>query len=133
MPRSPKKAADRRLYGPHPAWYPVGGTFRVGTGKGGVDHENCALRQRVSVRRARERAARALVLLREHLRERLPVRKETALVAVLPLRLELGLRDVPVRTAFLEDRPEIATQLLDRRPPEEPVAVVDLGDDEARL
>src|SRR5438045_7518751 len=53
--------------------------------------------------------------------------------AFLPGGLELRLGDVPVGPAFLEHRPQILAQLLDSRPAEEPVTVVDLGDAKPRL
>src|SRR3954453_15075260 len=74
-----------------------------------------------------------LILLADRLRVALPVREEELLPAFLPRGLQLGCADVPVGSAFLEDGTQILAQLFHRRAAEEPVAYVDLLNDQTRL
>jgi hypothetical protein len=53
---------------------------------------------------------------------------ETRPVTFVPARSLRVARDVPVRTAALQHRAQVEAQLLDGRPAEKPLAVVDLVD-----
>jgi hypothetical protein len=52
---------------------------------------------------------------------------------LLPRFLEFGRCDVPVRPAFLEHGTQVLAELLQRRPPKKPIAVVDLVNDKTRF
>ena len=61
-------------------------------------------------------------------------RKERRAPSRLPAtQLQLGCGDVPVGPAFLENGTQVLAQLFDRRTAEEPVAHVDLVNDQPRL
>src|SRR5450755_2328943 len=78
------------------------------------------------VRSARSRGCGSL-LFGQQLGLRFSVRKETHGLALCPARPLLGAADVPVGSATLQYGAQVQAQLLlHRRPPEEPVAVVDL-------
>jgi hypothetical protein len=47
--------------------------------------------------------------------------------------LELGRCDVPVRPAFFENGTQVLAELLQSRPPKEPIAVVDFVNDKTRF
>jgi hypothetical protein len=74
-----------------------------------------------------------LILFTESLDVGLAVRIEEFLTALLPRRLEFGRRDVPVRSASPGDGPQVLAEIFHGRPAKEPVAVVDLVDDETGL
>src|SRR6266436_5001312 len=74
-----------------------------------------------------------LILFTEGLDVRLAVRIEEFLAAQLPRRFEFGRRDVPVRPAFLEDRTQVLAEFFQSGPSEEPIAHVDLINDELGL
>src|SRR3712207_7572154 len=74
-----------------------------------------------------------LILFADGLRVALPVRIEELLPAFSPRRLQFGRADVPVGPALLEDGTQVLAQLFHRRAAEEPVAHVDLVDDQAGL
>src|SRR6202022_614398 len=76
---------------------------------------------------------RQLVLFTESLEVSLVIWIKELLAALLPCSLNLGRRDVPVRPAFHADGAQVLTELLHRRSTEEPVAAVDLVDDETGL
>src|SRR4051794_35621460 len=58
---------------------------------------------------------------------------EGRVVARVPRLAEPGRREVPVGTDLACDGPQVLAEVLDRGASPEPVAVVDLVDDEARL
>jgi len=72
-----------------------------------------------------------LILFTESLNERLAVRIEEFLASLLPRRLEFGLCDVPVRPAFFGYGTQVLTKIFQSRPTPEPIAVIDLINDEA--
>jgi hypothetical protein len=72
-----------------------------------------------------------LTLLAESLRKALAVWIEAFLTALLPRSFKLGRGDVPVRPAFLADSTQVLSELFDRGPPEEPVAIVNPVNDKA--
>src|SRR6266851_8495148 len=72
------------------------------------------------------------VLFSQQLRLRFSVRRETCLLTVRPGGSLLRAADVPIGTAALQHGAQIEAQFLHRRPAEEPVAVVDLVDTQAR-
>jgi hypothetical protein len=74
-----------------------------------------------------------LVLFTESLDIRFAIRIEKFLAALLPRRFEFWRCDVPVRAAFLRDSTQVLPKIFHSGPAEEPVAVVDLINDEARL
>src|SRR5271156_1785851 len=74
-----------------------------------------------------------LVLLADRLGVGLAVRIEAFLVALLPSGFELGRRDVPIRPALPGDRAQILAEILGRWAAEEPIAIIDLVNDEIRL
>src|SRR5262249_39919025 len=93
-----------------------------------------------SIRRAarpcattRDARRAASLLFGQELRLCLSLRIERSLVAVRPRGARDVARDVPVGAAALQDGAEVEAQLLDGRTAEEPVAVVDLVDAQARL
>ena len=88
---------------------------------------------RSQVRRVRQTHGLLLTLLAESLCKGLAVWIKQLLATLLPGRFEFGRRDVPVQTAFPRDDAQILTEILDRRPPKEPVTVVDLVNDKAGL
>ena len=61
------------------------------------------------------------------------VRIEEFLAALLPRRFEFGRCDVPVRPAFLGNRAQVLAEFFQSGPAEEPVAVVDLINDQTGL
>src|SRR4051794_31353929 len=83
-------------------------------------------------RRTRSDSGRS-VFLREQLRLRLAVGEECVLLAAGPRCPLIRTFDVPVGTATLQCRAQIESELIDGRPAEEPVAVVDLVDAQPRL
>src|SRR2546427_11682583 len=74
-----------------------------------------------------------LILFTEGLDVRLAVRIEEFLAPLLASRFEFGRRYVPVGPAFLEDRTQVLAEFFQSGPPEEPVAHVDLINDELGL
>src|SRR3954453_7200719 len=60
----------------------------------------------------------------------LPVWVKHLLAPLLPCRLDLRLRDIPIGPALHADGTQIVTELFGRRTTEEPVAVIDLVNDE---
>jgi hypothetical protein len=74
-----------------------------------------------------------LILFTESLDVRFAVRIEEFLATLLPRRFELGRCDVPVRAAFLGNGTQVLAEIFHRRPPEEPIAHVDLIYDKAGL
>src|SRR6516225_932543 len=74
-----------------------------------------------------------LPLFAESLGESLTVGVEEFLAALLPDLFHFGGSDVPVGTAFLEHRTKVLAELFYRGPPKEPIAVIDLVNDQARL
>src|SRR5258708_4552433 len=83
--------------------------------------------------RVQPMAIPVLILFTEGLDVRLAVRIEEFLAALLPRRFEFGRRDVPVRPAFLEDRTQVLAEFFQSGPSEEPIAHVDLINDELGL
>src|SRR5579871_6281387 len=83
--------------------------------------------------RAREQAVLRLILLAESLGERFAVRVEEFLAALLPGRSELRRRDIPVRPAFPGHCSKVLAKIFHRGPPEKPVTVVDLVNDQTGL
>src|SRR6266478_5275023 len=75
--------------------------------------------------------SQALLLFSKYLRVALPVRIEALLLAVDPGRFQLGTGEVPIRAAFLQDRPQIRSQLFDGRSAKEPISVINLVNHEA--
>ena len=74
-----------------------------------------------------------LILFTESLGVRFAVRIKEFLAALLPRRFEFGRCDVPVRPAFPGNGTQILAEIFHRGPAEEPVAVVDLVNDQAGL
>src|ERR1700693_382156 len=74
-----------------------------------------------------------LILFAESLDVRLAVRIEEVLAALLPRRFEFGRCDVPVRPAFLGNGTQVLAEIFQSGPAEEPVAVVDLINDQTWL
>src|SRR5580704_15316625 len=80
------------------------------------------------------RAANALsVLLPQRLSVCFSVGVEEILAAFLPSGFQFRRGDVPVGAAFFRNGAQILAEIFHRGPAEEPVAVVDLINDEARL
>src|SRR4051794_772267 len=79
------------------------------------------------------RTASSLVLLGEFLGMRFSVGIEARLVTHRPCRSLSGSVDAPVGTATLQYGAHIQTELLDGGPAEEPVAAVDLEDEQTGL
>ena len=77
--------------------------------------------------------SRILVLFAQGLGVRFAVRIKEFLSALLPRRFEFGRCDIPIRPAFLGDSAEILAEILQSRPAPEPVAVVNLMDDQTGL
>src|SRR5471030_2605692 len=71
-----------------------------------------------------------LILFTDRLGVRPSVWVKELLSALLPCRLELGRRNVPVRTTFLRHCTQVLAQFFHSGSAEKPVAVVDLVDDE---
>src|SRR5215470_15036051 len=92
-------------------------------------------------RRARDEASgtlviegrSGLVLFGDDLGPGLPVGIKALLLPGRPGLAERGIGEIPVRPATLENGAEVAAQLLDGGPAEEPVPVVDAEDLEPRL
>src|SRR5262249_33423553 len=61
------------------------------------------------------------------------VRIEKLFPLFLPRRFYFGGGDVPIRSALLEHRAQVLTQFFHGRPPEEPVAHIDLVNHQAWL
>jgi hypothetical protein len=80
-----------------------------------------------------EHDKRLLILFTESLDIGLAVRIEKFLAALLPRRFEFGGCDVPVRPAFLGNGTQVLAEIFESGPAPEPVAVVDLIDDETGL
>jgi hypothetical protein len=74
-----------------------------------------------------------LILFTESLDVGFAVGIEEFLAALLPRGFEFGGSDVPVRPAFLDDGAQVLAQIFKSGPAEEPVAIVDLIDDQTRL
>ena len=74
-----------------------------------------------------------LILFTESLGVSFAVRIEEFLAASLPSCSEVGRCDVPIRPTFLGYGAEVLTELLQGRPTEKPVAIVDLINDKAGL
>ena len=83
--------------------------------------------------RVQPMAIPVLILFTEGLDVRLAVRIEEFLAALLPRSLELRGRDVPVRPAFPGNGAQILAEVFHSGTAEEPVAVVDLVNDETGL
>src|ERR1700744_4840840 len=58
---------------------------------------------------------------------------EGGVVAGVPRRAQPGRAEIPVRAALAHRRTQVAPEIVDRRPPPEPVAVVDAVHDQSRL
>jgi hypothetical protein len=71
-------------------------------------------------------AIRLLILFTESLEVRFVVRIEEFLAALLPCRFEFGRCNVPVRPASLGNGTQLLVEIFECGPAEEPVAVVDL-------
>ena len=74
-----------------------------------------------------------LVLFTECLRVRFAVRIKEFLAALLPSGSEFRSGDVPVRPAFPDNRSQVLPELFYGRPPEEPVTVIDLVNNQTGL
>jgi hypothetical protein len=74
-----------------------------------------------------------LILFRQDLGVGFAVRIEQVFAALLPRFPELGRCDVPVRPAFFENGMHVLAELLQSRPPKEPIAVVDFVNDKTRF
>src|SRR5271165_5668293 len=74
-----------------------------------------------------------LILFTECLHVRFAVRIEEFLVALLPRRFEFGRGDVPVRPAFPGNGTQVLAEIFQSGPAEEPVAVVDLINNQTGL
>ena len=74
-----------------------------------------------------------LVLFTERLRVRFAVGIKEFLAALLPRSFEFRGGDVPVRPAFSRNGSEVLAELFHGRPPEKPIAVIDLVNDQTRL
>ena len=74
-----------------------------------------------------------LILFTESLGVSFAVRIEEFLAALLPSCSEVGRCDVPIRPAYLGYGAEVLTELLQGRPTEEPVAIVDFINNKAGL
>src|ERR1700732_473729 len=74
-----------------------------------------------------------LILFTESLGVSFAVRIEEFLAALLPSCSEVGRCDVPIRPAFLGYGAEVLTELLQGRPTEKPVAIVDFINDKPGL
>ena len=72
-------------------------------------------------------------MLSPSLRIRLAIGIEEIFPTFFPRGLHLKRRDVPIRPALLCDGTQVLAELFNRRTAEEPLAVVDLINDEARL
>src|SRR5947208_1424124 len=88
---------------------------------------------RSQVRRVRQSHGLLLVLLAESFSKGLAIWIKQLLAALLPGGFEAGRRDVPVRTTFPTHDAQVLTEILNRRPSKEPVAVVDIVNDTAGL
>jgi hypothetical protein len=77
--------------------------------------------------------SKALILLAESLDVGFAVGIEEFLAALLPRCSEFRRCDVPIRPAFPGDRTQVLAEILQRRPAQEPVAVVDLVNDKTGL
>src|SRR6204780_5692438 len=84
-------------------------------------------------RQTKRMAIAVLILFTESLDVRFAVRIEEFLAALLPRRFEFGRCNVPVRPAFLGDGTQVLAEIFHGGPAEEPVAVVDLINDEGGL
>jgi hypothetical protein len=84
-------------------------------------------------RRGLARPRPFLILFTESFGVSFAVRIEEFLAALLPSCSEVGRCDVPIRPAFLGYGAEVLTELLQGRPTEKPVAIVDLINDKAGL
>ena len=73
-----------------------------------------------------------LVLFSQSLDVGFSVGIEELFAALLPGCFEFWRGDVPVGAAFLADRTQVLAQILLRRPAKEPVAVVNLVNDQIR-
>jgi hypothetical protein len=78
-------------------------------------------------------AAATLVLLAQRLSIRLAIGVKVLFAAFLPRGPHFRRRDVPIGPALFRDRTQVLTEIFHRRPAEEPIAVVYLVDDQARL
>ncbi len=74
-----------------------------------------------------------LILLAKRLSVGFAIGIEELFAALLPRSLHFGSCDIPIRPAFLRDYAEILTEVLKRRAAEEPIAVLDLVNDETRF
>jgi len=74
-----------------------------------------------------------LILFAECLGVRFAVRIEEFLAALAPRRFEFGRGDVPVRPALFRNGTQVLAEILQSGPAEEPVAVVDLINDQTGL
>jgi hypothetical protein len=74
-----------------------------------------------------------LILFRKNLGVGFAIRVEQVLAALLPRLFQLWRCNVPVRPAFLENGTQVLAELLQRRPPKEPIAIVDLVNDKTRF
>jgi hypothetical protein len=74
-----------------------------------------------------------LTLFTESLNVRFAVRIEEFLAALLPRRFKFGRCDVPVRPAFFANGTQVLAEIFQSGPAEEPVAVVDLINDQTGL
>jgi hypothetical protein len=80
-----------------------------------------------------ERSLRPLILFTESLNIGFALWVKDILVALLPSSLKFRRCDVPVRSAFLADSPQVLAEFFHRGASEKPVAIVDLVNDEAWL
>ncbi len=78
-------------------------------------------------------ATQLLILFTEGLDVRFAVRIEEFLAALLPRRFEFGRCDVPVGPAFFGNGTQVLAEIFLGGPTEEPIAVVDLINDETGL
>src|SRR5271170_3932053 len=67
----------------------------------------------------------SLILFAESLDEGLSIRIEELFTALLPRCSEFGRGDVPVRPAFLQDRPQVLPEIFQSRTSEKPIPVID--------
>src|SRR6266478_6083636 len=69
----------------------------------------------------------------KHLRDRLPIGIKAITLTLFPSGFQLRPSDVPVRTAFLQDRTQVLPKLFNGRSAKKPVAVVDFEYNETRF